>query len=476
MILSVKKSICIVNVLILMLIMTVLLPCIDLTCHADSEEVPAVKVRVLKDDEHSRLNGKYIGFDISCDEFLSIFSYNDIVTVEVNGLKYDVPVCSSMPNAEFSTNAILIDYRDKYLFGTDFDRIYLTSSVRSLGIESGIFKKNDTNAPGWYIFSGDPETEMWAEIKLKEKNGFGDCETVGNFTRTLNREDYPDLTDEEFANFRMVTAGRIKEGILYRSSSPVNRWLGRNTYADEAARAHGIRTVLNFADSKDRAEYNIGYSDTYYSGCDIYFGDMTLDFSSQDFRDSLSGGLHFMCEHEGPYLIHCMEGKYRTGVTSALIESLMGADIDEIKDDFTMTFKNFYDVQNGMQQPFSDEIAASIGRLASNYLCELFKVDSLDGLDLEAEAENYIRSLGFTDEEIAAIKYNLSGTDAEEEAATSETYAETTTASTAVATATTAKNASALDSPKTGDRGSVSVIPAGLALFAQLMLIKRKRR
>lgn len=124
-----------------MLIMTVLLPCIDLTCHADSEEVTAVKVRVLKDDEHSRLNGKYIGFDISCDEFLSIFSYNDIVTVEVNGLKYDVPVCSSMPNAEFSTNAILIDYRDKYLFGTDFDRIYLTSSVRSLGIESGIFKK-----------------------------------------------------------------------------------------------------------------------------------------------------------------------------------------------------------------------------------------------------------------------------------------------------------------------------------------------
>ena len=32
-----------------------------------------------------------------------------------------------------------------------------------------------------------------------------------------------------------------------------------------------------------------------------------------------------MASHEGPYLIHCTEGKDRTGFVSALLECLIGA-------------------------------------------------------------------------------------------------------------------------------------------------------
>ena len=41
-----------------------------------------------------------------------------------------------------------------------------------------------------------------------------------------NREDYPELTDEQFANFRNIATTGMGAGILYRSSSPINPELG----------------------------------------------------------------------------------------------------------------------------------------------------------------------------------------------------------------------------------------------------------
>lgn len=54
-----------------------------------------LKVCVIENDKMFNSNGKYIALDISCKEFLKYFSYNDIVTVSINGHSYDVPVCST---------------------------------------------------------------------------------------------------------------------------------------------------------------------------------------------------------------------------------------------------------------------------------------------------------------------------------------------------------------------------------------------
>ena len=70
--------------------------------------------------------------------------------------------------------------------------------------------------------------------------------------RTNNREDYS--TDEVFANFRSVAVGRMGTGTYYRSSSPVNDELGRAFYADSLAKAAGIKTVINLADSQAELE------------------------------------------------------------------------------------------------------------------------------------------------------------------------------------------------------------------------------
>ena len=92
----------------------------------------------------------------------------------------------------------------------------------------------------------------------------------------------------------------------------------------------GITSIVNMADSEAKMRSYDGYAMTYYSQCVIMPLDMAMDFTTDDFRQKLAQGFRFIAENEGPYLIHCNEGKDRTGFAVALLEALMGADINEI--------------------------------------------------------------------------------------------------------------------------------------------------
>lgn len=325
------------------------------------------------------------------------------------------------------------------------------------------------------------ETDM-PMILAAESSGRGYL-SLYDLCRTAERADYPGLSDAEFANFRMVTAGTIGEGILYRSSSPVDPTLGRNAYADREAEKAGIRTVLNLAENRAVAESYPGYAETYYSGCDIYFADMTTAYASDSFRCSMTGTLRFLCEHDGPYLIHCMEGKLRTGVTCALLECLMGAELNVVQDDFAVTYQNYYHVAEGIKQPVPEELEPTIRSLIVDYLALLFHDAPDAGDDLAGKAEAYIRELGFTDSEIAQIRQNLSGeTDAEAtEPPVSEIQTETTVSVTTVPETTASETAqTALTDappPKTGDSGStLRALAAAALLFLNLRLIRRRKK
>ena len=373
-----------------------------------AEESDILKVRVIEDNNISLSNGKYIALDISCEKFLEFFSYNDIVTVTVNNHSYDVPVCSTRPSTSLSMYYLYLNFTNKNMFGENFDHIYLASKENLLQIESGIFKTSDSESTDKYIFNSELGSPLWAEIKLKEINGFSDYEAISNFVRTAEREDYPDLSDEEFANFRMITSGNIKEGILYRSSSPIDSVYNRNIYADSAAENAGIMTILNLANNQSDAEALAGYYDTYYSNCNIFFADMPLSLTSDEFKHSLKGTLCFMCENRGPYLIHCAEGKYRTGIISALLECLMGADMKTIQDDFLITYENFYTVYDGTQQSIPESLKPAIRKLVYTYLSVLFNTESLDNVDLSEKASTYIKQIGLTDSQITQLRNNLS--------------------------------------------------------------------
>lgn len=80
-------------------------------------------------------------------------------------------------------------------------------------------------------------------MELEEKNGYHEEFQVYNLIRTNNREDYADLSDEDYCNFRAVKGGKIKEGVLYRSSSPIDPFMKRDKYADDCLKSMELKPL-----------------------------------------------------------------------------------------------------------------------------------------------------------------------------------------------------------------------------------------
>ncbi len=223
--------------------------------------------------------------------------------------------------------------------------------------------------------------------------------------RTNNREDYS--SDEVFANFRMIQMGDIAEGVLYRTSSPINPELGRNTFADDLIKEAGVKTIVNLADcSKSMKEYE-GYDNTYYSKQDIVALNMGVDMYSEEALGDLKNGLEFMAEHKGPYAFHCTEGKDRAGYFAFLLEALMGANLREIVGDYMKSFENYYFVLGDSEQ--WSKIAESNIEKDVIKLTGATDIFEAGDMDLQAAAEKYIlETIGLSQENLDALKANLS--------------------------------------------------------------------
>ena len=228
---------------------------------------------------------------------------------------------------------------------------------------------------------------------------------LAELTRTYVREDYPQLSDAEYANFRVVATTGMGKNALYRSSSPINPKLGRNTQADAAVKAAGIRTAVNLADSRREMRRRKGFKGSYYSELRILSRRLSVDFTSKNYREGLAEGLRFIAAQRGPYLIHCTEGKDRTGFAVAVLECLMGASADEVIEDYMLSFYNYYGVLPGSR----DYENILRDNLASD-LTKAFGLKSIraEDADLASRAESYLLEIGMTQGEIQALKAHLS--------------------------------------------------------------------
>ena len=287
---------------------------------------------------------------------------------------------------------------------------------------------------------------------LAEKEGYMAEYILHELTRTNNREDYAQLTDEEFANFRVIDTTGIKEDTLYRTSSPINPELGRNTYADAALEKAGVTVIMNLADDEETAKSYEGFEDSYYSNQKVIYLNLGVDFAADDFKAGLAKGLRFFAENEGVYAVHCTEGKDRAGFVSALLECLTGATYEEVVEDYMLSYINYYGVEKG-----SDKYNAIAQSNIIKTLQNAFGVDDLSKADLAAEAAEYIKSLGLTDQEIEQLKINLCGSTAADVPTEGDKDAATT--------------------PSTGDEGFAIYLMAGMvSLMCMGALAVSKKR
>lgn len=344
-----------------------------------------------------KTTGEVVGFDRFGNFKIDITAQNlynngfkiyDTMTIKLGEYSVDAPLVSS---------AAMVDFGDPFLYapsGISTGQIYLCVNFHNA---STIYKNAKL---------GDA-----ASVELKQSGGHLQEFEYHNFEISFNREDY--ASDEIFANFRNNTVGNIAEGVLYRSCSPVDNSQGRAAYANALAEKAGIATIIDLTDSNEEMEAYFttpDFKSTFYKGMyedgNVICLKMAMDPLSDEFRGKVKAGLEFIIANEGPYLVHCTEGKDRAGYVSALLGALMGGTLEEIKDDYLTTFMNYYHVEYGSEQ-YNHIGERNVYEFLIG-MAGLERGSDISKLNLVTVAENYLKDIGMTNEQITSLKARLS--------------------------------------------------------------------
>ena len=200
--------------------------------------------------------------------------------------------------------------------------------------------------------------DLWITAKLDEKdtatikiNKKGKYLDIQNSRDIHYAEEQGDIPNVIFANFRNVKVGNIKEDILYRAASPVDNSHHRAPIVDKLISEVNVNYIVNLSDGDEdlvnhinKNDFNSPYFLSLYNENKVIALSMNMQFEEQSFKDSLVKGLTAMANNPGPYLVHCVEGKDRTGYVIMVIESLMEASYEEMVDDYMLTYDNYYGI------------------------------------------------------------------------------------------------------------------------------------
>jgi protein tyrosine/serine phosphatase len=240
---------------------------------------------------------------------------------------------------------------------------------------------------------------------MKEKGGALDIQEVNNLVYSDERADF--ASDEVFANFRPVV-----EGKLYRSVSPVDNRIKRARTADNLIREAGVQTVMNMVNKDEEIvelmaadDYDSPYYRELYEAGKVIALEMSIDYTVKAFVEGLVEGFTFLSEGETPFLVHCLEGKDRTGFAIMTLEALMGWSKEQIVADYMKTFSNFYGIEPGTDR--YDLIREKNIEEMLRYMEALQTDTSTSETDLKTAAEAFLLENGMAEEALKRLEAKL---------------------------------------------------------------------
>ena len=328
--------------------------------------------------------------------------YGDVFTISFGDQVLQAPYCTSYSDVDLG-NLVLRN---------DGDVMILAINMGDFASTYGIATKvtNPDKTYEWVFEEGKKLEDVTLTLVLSGKGEYRDQYLIHQLSRTNDRNDYS--SDAVFANFREIKGGNLGSGALYRSSSPVNNEIGRAMYADKLAEENKINTVMNLADSSDAVEGYFkeeGFASPYYKSLyergQVIALNMGVSFKTREFQTALVEGLTFLSLNEGPYLVHCNEGKDRAGFTSALLSALMGLSYEEIAADYMTSYENYYHVEKGTEQ-YEAVKRSNIDSMLS-FIAGV-EADNLSSVDLSAKAEEFLLAIGMEKANIDTLKSKLS--------------------------------------------------------------------
>ena len=272
-------------------------------------------------------------------------------------------------------------------------------------IKAGINNGDDL----WRI-AGLRETDT-AEITLAEAGKYRAIQEARDIHYSDERSDFE--SDEVFANFRNVQVGALGEGVLYRSASPCDNQHNRAPFTDRLMGEVGVACILDLADTEEKLQgyladpaFNSPAFLALYDQGKVLPAALNMNYTSQEFQQRLADALAEMAEQPGPYLVHCTEGKDRTGYVCMLLEALCGASYDELEADYMLTYENYYGITKESDPERYNAIVESVflpmlQSLAGNTSA------GLRNADFSVYAGQVLLAGGMTREQIDGLKARL---------------------------------------------------------------------
>lgn len=340
-------------------------------CPAEAPSVTCT-VTTIQDDCDAEL-------DITIEDFERAgFEPGDIITVKSGSFEKDMPML----------NGYYVE------IGECLVNAYPLHTYIELSVNYGDFAEVSGVVPG------DTVT-----LTMKEKGGALAIQEAHNLVYTDNREDY--ASDEIFANFRAALPGK-----LYRSASPVDNIAHRAAITDRLVQEAGIRTVLNLSDTEEDITAHMAEEDfasPYYKAL-VESGSVlplkiTPLYTTEEIAEAMVKGFTFLAGHDTPFLIHCVEGKDRTGFAVLLLEMLAGFTEDEMVADYMLSYVNYYGLQPGTER-YRIIAGENILEMLA-FLAGTEKENIPEGFDWKAAAEQYLLSHGMSTETLAALEAKL---------------------------------------------------------------------
>ena len=201
-------------------------------------------------------------------------------------------------------------------------------------------------------------------------------------------------SDIEFANFRNVQVTNIKPNILYRSASPNDNSHNRAPIVDRLIKEANIKYIVNLSDSKDDIEkhikkdnFNSPYFLSLYKNNKVIPLSMNMQFKNKSFSDNLVKGLTAIANNDGPYLVHCVEGKDRTGFVIMVLEALVGAKYDEMINDYMETYKNYYSITKESDKDKYNTIKETNIDTMLRFITKSNEKDNLNKIDYQTKTK-----------------------------------------------------------------------------------------
>lgn len=256
-----------------------------------------------------------------------------------------------------------------------------------------------------------------ATVSLNTKGKYKDIQDTMNIQYKDVRSEYD--SDVEFANYRNIVVGNIKANKIYRSASPCDNKHNRAHYVDTLISEAKVKYIMNLADTKEKIDSYIAKSDfnspyflsLYQSKKLLLMGSnnekilplsMNMNYKSDDFREKIALGFTQMASADGPYLVHCLEGKDRTGYVCMVIEALCGATYQQMVDDYMLTYANYYKITLEKDKKRYDiikarNIDAMLKFIVADENADLTKVDFVPYV------KQYLKNGGMTEDRINTL-------------------------------------------------------------------------